>query len=140
MRRLRAAAELQAGLDMEFGDVARERRRRYHEGSAADPSLGMHGIAVLAGPEMAPPELHRRAPRARTGSWTMPDASDIARFNAEWLAAWTAKDVPALLTFYAEDCVYHDPQTAAGLKGHDQLRAYLEGLFAAMLATTYTPR
>ncbi|MEH3036234.1 MAG: nuclear transport factor 2 family protein [Sphingomonas adhaesiva] len=69
----------------------------------------------------------------------MPDASDIERYNAEWLAAWTAKDVPALLAFYAEDCVYRDPQTAAGLRGHDQLRAYLTGLFAATPAMTYTP-
>lgn len=69
----------------------------------------------------------------------MPDASDVARYNAQWLAAWTAKDVDALLTFYAEDCVYHDPQTAAGVRGHAALRAYLEGLFAATPAMTYTP-
>lgn len=65
MRRLRLAAEMQAGLDMEFGDEARERRRRYHEGSAVDPSLGLHGIAVLAGPEVAPPETFTPAHRAR---------------------------------------------------------------------------
>ena len=65
MRRLRLAAEMQAGLDMEFGEEARERRRRYHAGSAADPSLGMHGIAVLAGPEAAPPETFTAAHRAR---------------------------------------------------------------------------
>jgi hypothetical protein len=69
----------------------------------------------------------------------MPDASDIDRYNAEWLAAWTAKDVPTLLTFYAEDCVYHDPQTTAGITGHEQLRTYLERLFAATPAMTYTP-
>jgi hypothetical protein len=50
---------------MEFGDEARERRRRYHEGSAVDPSLGLHGIAVLAGPEVAPPETFTPAHRAR---------------------------------------------------------------------------
>ena len=69
----------------------------------------------------------------------MPDASDIAAFNADWLAAWTAKDVDRLLTFYAEDCVYRDPQTAAGITGHAALRAYLDGLFAATPAMTYTP-
>lgn len=31
---------------------------------------------------------------------------DIARYNADWLAAWTAKDVETLLGFYAEDCRY----------------------------------
>ena len=65
MRRLRIAGELQATLDMEFGDDARDRRRRYHEGSAADPTLGMHGVAVLAGPEMVPPETFEAAHVAR---------------------------------------------------------------------------
>jgi 2-polyprenyl-6-methoxyphenol hydroxylase-like FAD-dependent oxidoreductase len=65
MRRLRFAAALQAGLDMEFGDAARERRRRYHEAAASDPTLGMHGLAVMGGPELAPPELFTEAHRAR---------------------------------------------------------------------------
>jgi hypothetical protein len=64
---------------------------------------------------------------------------DIADFNARWLKAWSDKDVPALLGFYAEDCVYKDPQTAGGITGHAALEAYLTGLFAAMPPTTYTP-
>jgi len=64
---------------------------------------------------------------------------EIARFNADWLAAWTAKDVPRLVAFYAEDCVYKDPQTAAGLSGRAALTTYLEGLFAATPPMTYTP-
>ena len=64
---------------------------------------------------------------------------EIERFNADWLAAWTAQDVPGLVAFYAEDCVYKDPQTAAGLNGREALRGYLEGLFAATPAMTYTP-
>lgn len=64
---------------------------------------------------------------------------DIARYNADWLAAWTAKDIPALLGFYAEDCNYFDAQTAAGITGHDALRTYLTGLFAGTPAMTYTP-
>ena len=31
------------------------------------------------------------------------------------------------------------PLTAAGITGHEALRTYLTGLFAAMPATTYTP-
>jgi ketosteroid isomerase-like protein len=62
-----------------------------------------------------------------------------AAFNADWLAAWTAKDVAKLLTFYAEDCVYMDPQTAGGLKGRAALGAYLTQLFAATPPMTYTP-
>ncbi len=65
MRRLRFAGQLQAALDMEFGDEARERRRLYHERKAADPTLGMHGIAIMAGPENAPPEIFTETHRAR---------------------------------------------------------------------------
>ena len=55
---------------------------------------------------------------------------DLKTFNADWLSAWTAKDVDKLLQFYAEDVVYRDPQTADGLNGHAALRQYLTGLFA----------
>ena len=64
---------------------------------------------------------------------------EIARYNADWLKAWTDKDVPRLLEFYAPDCVYKDAQTAGGLTGHEPLRAYLTGLFGATPAMTYTP-
>ena len=65
MRRLRFAGQLQASLDMEFGEAARERRRQYHERKAADPTLGMHGVAIMAGPEAAPAEIFTEANRAR---------------------------------------------------------------------------
>lgn len=65
--------------------------------------------------------------------------TDIADYNARWLQAWTDKDVPRLAAFYAADCVYKDPQTAAGLTGRQALEAYLTGLFAATPAMTYTP-
>ncbi|HEY1711220.1 MAG TPA: FAD-dependent monooxygenase [Rhizomicrobium sp.] len=65
MRRLRFVAKLQAALDMEFGDDAREKRRSYHERSAADMSLGMHAMAVMAGPENAPADLFTEAHRVR---------------------------------------------------------------------------
>lgn len=65
MRRLRFAGQLQATLDMEFGEAARERRRQYHERKAADPTLGMHGVAIMAGPENAPAEIFTEAHRAR---------------------------------------------------------------------------
>jgi len=64
---------------------------------------------------------------------------EIAAFNAEWLGAWTAKDVPRLSAFYAADCVYKDNQTVTGLTGRAALEAYLTGLFAATPAMTYTP-
>ncbi|HYE46036.1 MAG TPA: nuclear transport factor 2 family protein, partial [Caulobacter sp.] len=64
---------------------------------------------------------------------------DIDDFNRRWLAAWTAKDIPALLGFYAEDCLYQDNNTAAGITGHAALEAYLQGLFAATPPMTYAP-
>lgn len=65
MRRLRFAGQLQAALDMEFGPEARERRRLYHARKASDPALGLHGVAIMAGPENAPPEIFTEAHRAR---------------------------------------------------------------------------
>lgn len=65
MRRLRFAAKLQAAIDMEFSEAARERRRRHFERAAADPSLKMHSLAVMAGPEAAPAEIFTEAHRAR---------------------------------------------------------------------------
>ncbi|MGH6996986.1 MAG: FAD-dependent oxidoreductase, partial [Phenylobacterium sp.] len=65
MRRLRFAAKLQSALDMEFGEAARARRRRHFERAAADPTLRLHSLAVMAGPEAAPPETFTEAHRAR---------------------------------------------------------------------------
>jgi 2-polyprenyl-6-methoxyphenol hydroxylase-like FAD-dependent oxidoreductase len=65
MRRLRFSAALQATLDMEFGEAARERRRLFHERSGADPTLGMHAVAVMAGPEALPPDFFTDAHRVR---------------------------------------------------------------------------
>lgn len=65
--------------------------------------------------------------------------AEMEAFNADWLAAWTAKEAARLVAFYAQDCVYKDPQTAAGLSGREALRTYLEGLFAATPPMTYTP-
>ncbi|WP_300376541.1 FAD-dependent monooxygenase [Henriciella sp.] len=65
MRRLRFAAVLQATLDMEFDETARARRKRYHERSAADPSLGMHGFAIMGGPDSVPDEIFTEAHMTR---------------------------------------------------------------------------
>lgn len=61
MRRLRFAARLQSTLDMEFGEEAQARRDRYHHAGAVDPTLKLHGFAVMAGPETAPPEIFTEA-------------------------------------------------------------------------------
>jgi len=56
---------------------------------------------------------------------------DIVDYNARWLAAWTAKDTAALLSFYSPSTTYKDAQVPAGITGHPALKAYLDGLFAA---------
>ncbi len=64
---------------------------------------------------------------------------NLVDYNARWLAAWSAKDVEALLAFYAPDVRYVDQQVPAGLIGQDALRAYLTGLFAATPPMRYDP-
>ncbi len=63
---------------------------------------------------------------------------DIERFNADWLQAWSDKDVDRLMTFYHADTVYKDPQTAAGI-GNAELRQYLTQLFANTPPMRYEP-
>jgi len=65
--------------------------------------------------------------------------TDIVAYNAAWLKAWSDKDVDTLCGFYADDCVYKDPQTAGGLNGNAALRAYLSQLFAATPPMRYEP-
>ena len=64
---------------------------------------------------------------------------DIEKYNADWLAAWTAKDTAALLTFYSESVTYKDNQVPAGITGHGALKLYLDGLFAATPPMAYIP-
>lgn len=65
MRRLRFAGQITSALDMEFGEAAKARRHSYHARGAKDPTLKLHGIAVMAGPELAPAEIFTEAHRAR---------------------------------------------------------------------------
>ncbi len=64
---------------------------------------------------------------------------DIEKYNAEWLAAWSAKDTAKLLTFYAPQITYKDAQVPGGLSGHAALGGYLDQLFAATPPMEYVP-
>ena len=46
-------------------EAARERRKRYHERSASDQTLGMHGFAIMGGPESVPDEIFTDAHKER---------------------------------------------------------------------------
>ncbi len=65
MRRLRFAGQLEATLNMEFDAAAGARRHDYHARAAVDPSLRMHNVVVMAGPEAVPAEVFTDAYRAR---------------------------------------------------------------------------
>jgi hypothetical protein len=67
------------------------------------------------------------------------DLETLESFNADWLKAWSDKDVERLLGFYAADTVYKDTQTAKGLTGHAELRPYLTQLFASTPPMIYVP-
>jgi len=65
LRRLRFAASVTSSLEAEFGPVAAARRARHHAAAALDPSLRLHTIAVMAGPDAVPPEAFTAEQRAR---------------------------------------------------------------------------
>ena len=64
---------------------------------------------------------------------------DIDKYNADWLAAWSAKDTAQLLTFYGPGIVYKDAQVPMGITGQPALKAYLDGLFGATPPMEYVP-
>ena len=45
------------------------------------------------------------------------------------LTAWNSQDVDKVVSCYAEDCVYWDPNTRGAVEGHEALRRYLTRLF-----------
>lgn len=65
LRRLRFTAALVSALEAEFGAAARARRDSLHERASLDPSLRAHTFAVMAGPEVLPPEIFTPEHRAR---------------------------------------------------------------------------
>ena len=61
----------------------------------------------------------------------MMNASGAAAFAAEWIAAWNARDVEAVLAHYADDVVFTSPTAArfvpssgGTIRGKEALRQY----------------
>ncbi|MBP7816332.1 MAG: FAD-dependent monooxygenase [Phenylobacterium sp.] len=65
LRRLRFTAAIVSTLEAEFGETARARRDSLHERASQDASLRAHTFAVMAGPEVLPPEIFTPEHRAR---------------------------------------------------------------------------
>lgn len=60
-----------------------------------------------------------------------PDAARYAEFAEKFLDAWNAQDVDAVLSFYADNVTYRDPNTKGNVEGADAMRKYLTKLFAS---------
>ena len=51
-------------------------------------------------------------------------------FCERWLPAWTGNRPELLISFYSDDAFYSDPYIPQGLKGKEQLLAYLKKLIS----------
>ena len=51
---------------------------------------------------------------------------------ADWAAAWATGDIDGIVAAYTDDAVYEEVPINLVLHGGDELRAYLEGLWAAI--------
>jgi len=56
--------------------------------------------------------------------------TEAMEFCNGWLGAWTGNQPSLLIEFYHKDCLYRDPAIPEGLKGKDELFAYLRKLLA----------
>ena len=66
-----------------------------------------------------------------------------ATFAAQWIANWNARDVEAVLSHFADDCVFESPlaQTVTGdakVVGKAKLRAYWQTALARVPAFHFT--
>jgi steroid delta-isomerase-like uncharacterized protein len=59
------------------------------------------------------------------------DHAKMLQLADDFLAAWNSQDVEKVVATYTDDVVYLDPNTRGAVKGSDDLRRYLEKLFAA---------
>jgi limonene-1,2-epoxide hydrolase len=57
---------------------------------------------------------------------------ELADFCGRYMAALNAQDVEAILAFYHDDVVWHDPALPAPARGISEVRAFLEGIYAGV--------
>jgi steroid delta-isomerase-like uncharacterized protein len=49
-----------------------------------------------------------------------------------WAAAWSSHDAEKVLALFTDDCVYEDVTFAVVTRGKEELRAFVNGAFAAV--------
>jgi steroid delta-isomerase len=54
----------------------------------------------------------------------MPDAKDVERVFEEYAAAWSRRDMGAVVALFSPDAVVHDPVDGPGVEGQDKIRAF----------------
>jgi steroid delta-isomerase-like uncharacterized protein len=57
---------------------------------------------------------------------------DRRRVLDEWAPAWSSHDTERVLSLFTDDCVYEDVTFGAVCRGAKELRAFADGVFAAI--------
>lgn len=58
--------------------------------------------------------------------------SDFDKFAEAYAGAWSTQDIEAILSFFADDCVYEDVALSSVNKGKQELEEFLKATFAAV--------
>jgi ketosteroid isomerase-like protein len=57
--------------------------------------------------------------------------AQLTAIGERFFEAWNRQDAEAVVACYADDLVYHDPNTRGEVRGRDAMRRYLRKLFGA---------
>lgn len=66
--------------------------------------------------------------------------TDIEKLYQKYIAAWLAHDTEAVVSFFAEDCVYEDVALGALNRGKPELKAFVQATLAAIPDFTIEPK
>lgn len=66
--------------------------------------------------------------------------SELERILGQYAAAWSARDVQQVLSFFTDDCVYEDIALGRVNRGKEELKAFLSETFAAFPDFTIEPK
>ncbi len=66
--------------------------------------------------------------------------TDTETHYQKYIAAWLAHDTEAVVSFFAEDCVYEDVALGALNRGKSEVRAFVQATLAAIPDFTIQPK